>query len=421
MPPRAIARRVCDVISVSPRRSRNSIAEAGGNFGAPPKPPLRGSYILRSPSTASSSVARVHRVARRLQRGGAGEPLGHAVAAGADLVRLLLPPVRHRLEHVAPAGHAVALLGREVGARVERHLLRGQEHVQRPAAAAGHRLAGLHVDRVQVRALLAVELHAHEALVHQRRRSRGPRRTRAPSRGTSGRPSSRSRAGSAPRARPPRPAPPRPRGTSPPGCPCAGGGRARSLGRGGSACASEASPPRSAARRILPLAVFGQRVGELDQPRVLVRRGALLHVVLELGGQRLARLVAVAQHHHRAHHLAALLVGRAHGGGLGHRGVGHQRGLHLERPDPVPGGDDHVVAAALEPEVAVLVLAHAVAGAPGALRAVDEEGGDGGRDRRTARRPPRTGGSPAAARPIDPGRTGSPSGIPVSAPVSVWP
>ena len=177
--------------------------------------------------------ARVHRLLRRLQRRCTGEPLGHAVAARSDLGRLPVPPLGHGQEDVAPAGHSVALLGREVGARVEGHLLGGQEHVERPAAAAGHRLAGLHVDRVEVRALLAVELHAHEALVHQRG---GPRVLEglalhhvAP---VAGRVADREHDRHL-RARPPRPAPPRPTGTSPRGCPCAGGGRARSLGRAG--------------------------------------------------------------------------------------------------------------------------------------------------------------------------------------------
>jgi hypothetical protein len=56
MPPDAIARSVWVLISVSPRRSRNSIDDAGGNFGAAPKPPLARSYERRSPSTASSST-----------------------------------------------------------------------------------------------------------------------------------------------------------------------------------------------------------------------------------------------------------------------------------------------------------------------------------------------------------------------------
>ena len=40
MPPEAIERSVCSAIAGSPRRSRNSIADADGNFGALPQPPL---------------------------------------------------------------------------------------------------------------------------------------------------------------------------------------------------------------------------------------------------------------------------------------------------------------------------------------------------------------------------------------------
>ena len=75
-------------------------------------------------------------------------------------------------------------------------------------------------------------------------------------------------------------------------------------------------------------------------------------------------VVAVAQHDDGPHDRAALLVGRRDGRGLGHRRVGDERGLDLERADPVAGGDDHVVAAALEVEPAVLVCADAVAGPP---------------------------------------------------------
>ena len=47
--------------------------------------------------------------------------------------------------------------------------VRREERVQRPAAGAGHRLHGVHVDRVDVRALLAVDLHADEVVVHDQR------------------------------------------------------------------------------------------------------------------------------------------------------------------------------------------------------------------------------------------------------------
>ena len=86
-----------------------------------------------------------------------------------DLLALLAP----RLARSPPApgaSSAVPWRGcrREVGAGVERHAVGRQERVQRPAAVAGHRLHGVHVDRVDVGALLAVDLDAHEVLVHQR-------------------------------------------------------------------------------------------------------------------------------------------------------------------------------------------------------------------------------------------------------------
>src|SRR4051794_2876618 len=128
-----------------------------------------------------------------------------------------------------------------------------------------------------------------------------------------------------------------------------------------------------------------QFVREVDDARVLVRRGLALDVVLELGGQRLGGRDAVAQHDDRAHDAAALLVGRGDDRRLRHRGVGNQRGLDLERADAVAGGDDHVVEAALEVEVAVVVTADAVAGVPTAVRGwlaaevADEERRHGGR------------------------------------------
>ena len=77
-----------------------------------------------------------------------------------DVVALLVPRAGDALEHHPPARHAVARLGREVGAGVERHAVGREEGVQRPAAVAGHGLHGVHVDGVDVGALLAVDLDA---------------------------------------------------------------------------------------------------------------------------------------------------------------------------------------------------------------------------------------------------------------------
>src|SRR3954468_9414232 len=89
--------------------------------------------------------------------------------------------------------------------------------------------------------------------------------------------------------------------------------------------------------RALDLAAGGlrKRTGELDDARVLVWRGLGLHVFLQLSRQRFGGSVAIAQHHDRANHLAAHLVGRRHRRRLGYRGVRHEGGLDFERADPV--------------------------------------------------------------------------------------
>ncbi len=108
----------------------------------------------------------------RLEPAGAGELFAQAVGALADLLAVLLPGLRDRLQDLGPGRHAMTRLRGEVGAAVERDLLGREEDVERPAAATRHPLHGLHVERVDVRALLAVDLHADEVLVHHRRRRR---------------------------------------------------------------------------------------------------------------------------------------------------------------------------------------------------------------------------------------------------------
>ena len=103
----------------------------------------------------------------RPQQGAAGKPLAQLLAACPDLLSALAPRLGHRQQHLREGRHPWAILRREICAAVERQTLRGQEHIQRPAAVAGHALHRLHVQRVHVGALLAIDLHAHEALVHQ--------------------------------------------------------------------------------------------------------------------------------------------------------------------------------------------------------------------------------------------------------------
>ena len=170
----------------------------------------------------------------------------------------------------------------------------------------------------------------------------------------------------------------------------------------------------------------------------LYGRGGLLDVLLQVRARAPSpRLAAVAQHDDGAHDRAALGVGGGDGRGLGDRGMLDQRRLDLEGADPVAGREDHVVEAALEPQVAVLVAAHAVAGAPARVartarlaEVAAEERRHGRRvERQLARRRPARPSlvddverrSPGSGLPIEPGRTGSPAGMPVSWPVSVWP
>ena len=101
--------------------------------------------------------------------GGIGErlePLQHRRALLPDLLPPVLPDAGHALEHPEETRHAGAVGGREVGAAVEGNGVGGEEHGHGPAALARHRLDGVHVDRVDVGALLPVDLDAHEVLVH---------------------------------------------------------------------------------------------------------------------------------------------------------------------------------------------------------------------------------------------------------------
>ena len=88
------------------------------------------------------------------------------------LLALLTPGARDRVQHLAEGRHAVTRLRREVRAAGERFALRRQEDRHRPAAAAVQRDDGVHVDRIEVRSLLAVDLDVDEVLVHERRRLR---------------------------------------------------------------------------------------------------------------------------------------------------------------------------------------------------------------------------------------------------------
>src|SRR3712207_4801371 len=100
---------------------------------------------------------------------------------------------------------------------------------------------------------------------------------------------------------------------------------------------------------------FGELADELDLAGILVRGGLRLAEVLYLAGEPVARFVVLADDDVRLDDAAAVLVrGRDHRA-LDDRGVLYEDALDLEGTDAVSGGEDHVVRAALEPQVTVLV------------------------------------------------------------------
>src|SRR6478672_8814313 len=120
----------------------------------------------------------------------------------------------------------------------------------------------------------------------------------------------------------------------------------------------------------LARAGLGQLGDDHDLPGLRDRADLLADVVAQLLDDVLAAVARLlAQDHERAHRLAGVLVRGAHDRGLRDLRVGHQRRLDLGGGEPVAGHVHHVVDAAEEPDVAVLVLLRAVAGEVEALLA----------------------------------------------------
>ena len=194
-------------------------SSAAGTSGAPPQPPLpgverlleRGDRRRRAAAAVGDAQPRRTGSPSRACRATPREPPAprSRSISGASLAPRLRPrPSSTCAERRQPVARRV----REVRAAVERAPVGRQEDAHRPAAAAGHRLDRRHVDLVEVGPLLAVDLDRDEVPVQLARRSPRPRTTRAPSRGTSGRPRSRSTGRSACPRPAPGPAPPSPHG-----------------------------------------------------------------------------------------------------------------------------------------------------------------------------------------------------------------
>ncbi len=85
-------------------------------------------------------------------------------------------------------------------------------------------------------------------------------------------------------------------------------------------------------------------------------------MLLQFLDQPVAGREARRQDDKRFDHLPSGLIGAGDHRRLGHRRVFPQGAFHLEGPDAVAGAENHVVAAADEPEVAVIIHVAAVAG-----------------------------------------------------------
>ena len=113
---------------------------------------------------------------------------------------------------------------------------------------------------------------------------------------------------------------------------------------------------------ILPLRVLGRasvkRIssGRASAPISLVDVGA------KLLPQCLAGLLPGFERDEGGDPLSLQIVGLAHDGRLGHQRMADQRTLDLHRREPMAGDVDHVVDAAHDPVVAVLVAPGAVTG-----------------------------------------------------------
>jgi len=97
--------------------------------------------------------------ARRRQR------LAELLPGLVDGLALLAVGLGDGAQDAREAAHLHAVVGGEVGAAEEGHAAGGEEDGHRPSALAGERDHRLHVDAVDVRALLAVDLDVHEELV----------------------------------------------------------------------------------------------------------------------------------------------------------------------------------------------------------------------------------------------------------------
>src|SRR5262249_52188646 len=101
---------------------------------------------------------------------------------------------------------------------------------------------------------------------------------------------------------------------------------------------------------------------ELDRVGRSDRADLFAHPILEFAAHVLARLLTDFQRHEGVDALALNVVREADDGGFRYARVPHKRALHFRRAEAVAGDVDHVIDAAGDPVIAVLVTPAAIAG-----------------------------------------------------------
>ncbi len=135
----------------------------GGNFGRATETAALGVVLLLEQGDRSVEDLPVQ--AARGEGGLTTQVVAQVAGHAAYVVAAVVPRVGQGLEHLPERGLAVPRLVREVGAGEERVAVVVEHARHRPPAVPGHRGRRVHVDRVDVGSLLAVDLDADEVLV----------------------------------------------------------------------------------------------------------------------------------------------------------------------------------------------------------------------------------------------------------------
>ena len=143
--------------------------ETIGKLGRMPQSTVDPVVVLGQRARSGLRHIGLQLAAVRIELGESRKPLAEPLDILTDIGGLSVKRVGDRGQHARKAGHPLTILGRKVGAAVKRLAVRRQEHGERPSAASGQELHGVHVDLVEVGTLLAIDFDRNKVFVHQLR------------------------------------------------------------------------------------------------------------------------------------------------------------------------------------------------------------------------------------------------------------